>query len=69
MVLLLQVIVSGSKTNFCNTVFSALLWSCLKARDGFVSGGVLGVEVRVARSGAAVENWVLEPSTRSGYTM
>lgn len=49
----------------CNLSFQHFLL-CLKPRDGFVNGGVLGAEVRVARSGAAVENWVLESCARSG---
>lgn len=40
----------------------------LKARDGFGNGGVLGIEVRVARSGAAVQNWMMEPCAKPGDT-
>lgn len=47
--------------NFSLQHFCALL----KAGDGFVNGGVLGKEVRVAGSGAAVENWMQEPCMRS----
>lgn len=56
---------SGFNAVVCNL---SLLHFCahLKARDSFVNGGVLGVKVRVARYGAAVENWVLEPCMRSG---
>lgn len=47
--------------NFSLQHFCALL----KAGDGFVDGGVLGKEVRVAGSGAAVENWMQELCMRS----
>lgn len=71
MVLSLHMMIGDSKTVTsvmavaCNLNFQHFLL-CLKPRDGFVNGGVLGAEVRVARSGAAVENWVLESCARSG---